>query len=301
MWWNRWDGELVRDLDADRRIMPFVMRGRNESIALFDLTLDVSRTEKFLEEFNREHPGAHATLFHVVLWGLGRVFEEYPHLNRFVAGGRIYQRRDVWFSFAAKQEMVESAPLVTVKRRLDPGTTFPELVASLHRDVDSARSSAKTSLDRELDLLLKLPSSLLRLAVALVRLADGLGLLPRALVEPDPMFTSAWVANLGSLKMDAVFHHLYEYGNAAVFCAIGRIAEEPVVRHGRVVVGRVAHLRVSYDERIDDGMYAGHAAQLLAQLVEDPAANGCVVPAQAPGGGSAEFALDGAGAGRHRH
>lgn len=275
MWWNRWDGDLVRDLDADRRIMPYIMRGRNESIALFESTVDVTRTEEFLWEFNRQHPGAHATPFHVVVWALGKVFQEYPHLDRFVAGGRIYQRRETTFSFAAKQAMEESAPLVTVKRRIDPDASFAELVTALHDEVDGARSPATTSLDRELDLLLRLPGSLLRLAVGIVRLADRLGVLPRSFVDPDPMFASAWLANLGSLHMDPVFHHLYEYGNAAVFCTIGRIVEEPVVRDGTVAVGRVMHLRFSYDERIDDGMYAGHAAERLRQLIEDPAAHGC--------------------------
>ncbi|HKH87564.1 MAG TPA: hypothetical protein VKA05_02020, partial [Acidimicrobiales bacterium] len=51
------------------------------------------------------------------------------------------------------------------------------------------------------------------------------------------------------------------------------------VRHGKVAVGRVAHLRCSYDERIDDGMYAGSAAKLLKRLVEDPLANGCELSA----------------------
>jgi pyruvate/2-oxoglutarate dehydrogenase complex dihydrolipoamide acyltransferase (E2) component len=89
------------------------------------------------------------------------------------------------------------------------------------------------------------------------------------------MFTTAWVANLGSLKMDSVFHHLYEYGNAGFFCTIGQVVEEPAVRAGEVVPARLAHLRFSYDERIDDGMYAGSALRLLKRYVEDPLASGC--------------------------
>ena len=275
MWWNRCDGDVVRDLDPDRRIMPYLMRGRNESITLFESALDVTRTESFLDAFNRRHPDTHATLFHVVMWALGRTLDEYRHLNRFVAGGRIYQRRGIWISFAAKQELVEDAPLVTVKKRVDPDQPFPELVADVHREVDAARSPVRTSVDRELDVLLRLPGSGLRAAVALVRFADRFGVLPRTFIEPDPMFASAWVANLGSLRMDPVFHHLYEYGSASVFCTIGQTTEEPVVRNGKVVPGRVARLRFSYDERIDDGMYAGHAERMMRRLVEDPEENGC--------------------------
>jgi len=275
MWWNRCDGDLVRGLDPGRRIMPYIMRGRNESIAFFESAVDVTRTEEFLDECNRGRTDDRATLFHVVLWALARTLDEFPHLNRFVAGGRMYQRRGIWISFAAKQELVEDAPLVTVKKAFDPNQPFPELVDDVHREVDAARSPARTSVDKELSILLRLPGSGLRAAVATVRVADRLGLLPRAFIDPDPMFTSVWVANLGSLKMDPVFHHLYEYGNAGAFCTVGQATEEPVVRDGNVVTGRVARLRFSYDERIDDGMYAGHAERLLRRLVEDPLANGC--------------------------
>ena len=275
MWWNRHDGDLVQGLDPDRRIMPYLMRSRNESIAYFESRVDVARTEAFLREFNCQHPGSPATLFHVVLWSLVRTLHQFPHLNRFVAGGRIYARRGIWISFAAKRELVEAAPLVTVKKRFDPDQPFADLVAEVHREVSAARSPATTSVDKELAVLLHLPGFSLRAAVALVRLADRFGLLPRVFIDPDPMFASVWVANLGSLKMDPVFHHLYEYGNTAVFCTIGQITEEPVVRDSKVVPRRIARLRFSYDERIDDGMYAGHAERLMRGLIEDPVGNGC--------------------------
>ena len=30
-WWNRPDGDLVKDLPFNRRVMPYIMKGRNES------------------------------------------------------------------------------------------------------------------------------------------------------------------------------------------------------------------------------------------------------------------------------
>jgi len=282
MWWKRCDGELVRVDDADRRIMPYLMRGRNESITYLDLVSDVSATERFLEDFSRENPGIHATLFHVVMWALGRTLAERPHLNRFVSGGRHYDRKGIFISFAAKQQMSDDAPLVVVKHRVDPDQPFYELVPALNTEIAQARSPGVTTVDRELAVLLHLPGSALRLVLALERLLDRLGMLPASFVDPDPMFTSAWVANLGSLKMESVFHHLYEYGNAGLFCTIGRLEEEPAVHDGQVVAARVAHLRCSYDERIDDGMYAGAAASLLKAMVEDPLAHGCELAPPSP-------------------
>lgn len=282
MWWKRCDGELVHSSDADRRIMPYLMRGRNESITYLDAVIDVTGSDAMLAEFRRLNPDVHATFFHVVMWALGKTIAERPHLNRFVAGGRHYDRNGIFISFAAKQEMNEDAPLVVVKHRVDPSQPFYAMVADLNAEIEQARSPGMTTVDRELSVLLRLPGSCLRAVLAIERFADRLGLLPASFVDPDPMFTSAWVANLGSLKMDPVFHHLYEYGNAGMFCTIGQTVEEPVVRHGKVVTGHVVHLRCSYDERIDDGMYAGSAAKLMNRLLEDPLGNGCEVSPAAP-------------------
>ena len=39
------------------------------------------------------------------------------------------------------------------------------------------------------------------------------------------------VANLGSIDMDAPFHHLYEWGNIPLFCAVGRASDGKLVAY----------------------------------------------------------------------
>ena len=106
--------------------------------------------------------------------------------------------------------------------------------------------------------------------VSLVRKADDWGLLPRFLLDTDPLHGSMFIANLGSLKMDAAYHHLYEWGTIPIFCVIGQIREVPVVVDGEVVVGRRAVLRFTYDERVEDGLYAQRSLEQMRLLVEDP-------------------------------
>ena len=69
---------------------------------------------------------------------------------------------------------------------------------------------------------LMLPSILLRIGLWAIRWLDSVNLLPYAFTRPDPMYASLFVANLGSVKLESAFHHLYEYGNIPVFAAIGR-------------------------------------------------------------------------------
>jgi pyruvate/2-oxoglutarate dehydrogenase complex dihydrolipoamide acyltransferase (E2) component len=100
--------------------------------------------------------------------------------------------------------------------------------------------------------------------------ANALNLLPRAFIDGDPFFASAFVSNLGSVGLDAAFHHLYEYGTIPIFCALGRIHDDVVVDDGRPSVARVATVRFTYDERVEDGLYAGHALDDFRRLLEHP-------------------------------
>ncbi|MFW5920665.1 MAG: 2-oxo acid dehydrogenase subunit E2 [Polyangiales bacterium] len=272
---RRPDATLAEDVPSYRRIMPFLMRGRNESVVYFDQHIRVERAERFLERFNEAHPRTPASIFHLVLRGIARALHQRPRLNRFVAGGRLWQRDGIWISFSAKKRMGDDdAPLVVLKRRFDPSESFERMTTDIHARLHEGRSHRKSRTDKELGAVLRLPPAGLRGVLALERAADALGLLPRSYIDGDPMFASAFVANLGSLKMDAGYHHLYEYGNIPAFCVIGQVAETPVVEAGRVVAGRTVSLRYSYDERVEDGLYAQRGLELVRRMVEDPEGHG---------------------------
>ena len=185
----------------------------------------------------------------MLLWALGHTFDRHPRINRFVAGGRIYQRDGVWISFTAKTEMTEEGTLLEVKHRFDPQQPFADLVRELHDDVARARGGAEGLADRELDLFLHLPPSLRRAAVRLAGAANAQNLLPRAFIAGDPFFASAFVTNLGSVGLESAYHHLYEYGTIPLFCTLGAIHDEVVVQDGQPLVARVASAKFSFDEQ----------------------------------------------------
>ena len=235
-----------------RRMMLFLMRGRNESAVYFEQTLDLAKTQPWLTAKG-------VTLFPLILHALASVLHERERLNRFTIGHRTYQRNGVYFSFAAKKAMSDDAPLATVKRRFDKGESFDALVASLTGDISEARSDKPSHIDKELAVLLKLPAFLLTLLIGLLKRLYAWGLAPRSLVDTDPMYTSAFIANLGSIGLDAAYHHLYEHGNCPLFMTIGRVEDNSVT------------LKFTYDERVEDGLYAAKTLKLLAERIENPA------------------------------
>jgi pyruvate/2-oxoglutarate dehydrogenase complex dihydrolipoamide acyltransferase (E2) component len=250
--------------------MPALMHGRNESAVYFDLRVDVEATEHFLAASRHAHEELRPTVFHVVLWALARTFDRHPRLNRFVAGGRLYQRDGIWFTFTAKTALTETGTLLEIKHRFDPTQPFIELVRDLQDAVGRARGGEQGLADRELDVFVRMPPSLRRGVVRLASAANSMNLLPRSFIVGDPFFASAFVTNLGSVGLDAAFHHLYEYGTIPLFCTLGVIHDDVVVRDGAPVVAPIVSVKFAFDERVEDGLYAAHALDDFRRLVEHP-------------------------------
>ena len=155
-----------------------------------------------------------------VLWAMAHMFDRHPNLNRFVAGGRLYQRDGIWISFTAKTAFergrarssrsstgsirASASPTSSVnsrKRPHGPGRAHTVLLTG-------SSSCSCTCRRRRAGASSASPS-----------LANAWRLLPRAFVDGDPFFASAFVTNLGSVGLDAAYHHLYEYGTIPIFCA----------------------------------------------------------------------------------
>ena len=260
---KRADGRVMNDAPAYRQIMPYIMRGRNESAVLLEQTIDVSTTLRFVDGFEQD---PQPKVFDVLMWSAVQTLSHFPKLNRFVAGGRLYQRDGISLSYSAKKEMAEAAPVIVLKRRFDPDESFSEMVRATRAQLAGGRTSERSYTDSELDLALKLKGLPLRMLLGLERVGDAFGLLPRSYVENDPLFASAFVANLGSLGLDAAYHHLYEYGTISMFCTMGRVRD--------VDGAPKLTLKYSYDERVEDGFYAHQAIEYLRDLIEDPRSGG---------------------------
>jgi hypothetical protein len=276
-WWRRADGDLVKDGTDIRRMMPYVMRTRNDSVVYFEQRIDVRAAERFVRAFNQAHPETRATLFHVVMWAARGGLAEFPGLNRFVAGGRLYQRKGIWISYSAKQRMKKGAPLIVLKREFEPDESFAAMVASMGSQLQSAKfGGEKSSVDGEMGIILALPGFLRRLVMVVYRALEANGMFPQFFVDNDPLYASVFLTDLGSLGMDPAYHHLYEYGTIGIFGAIGRARMELVgdPNTGRMERQRIATVRWSFDERVEDGLYAGYGLKHVKRLIEDPVKGG---------------------------
>ncbi|NQV30971.1 MAG: 2-oxo acid dehydrogenase subunit E2 [Candidatus Marinimicrobia bacterium] len=268
-WW-RPDGTYVKNLKNTRKIMPFLMHGRAESTVYYEQHLEVEKAWNFVEEFH-QRTGLKASILHFIIWRSAQVLEHRPGLNRFVAGRRIYQRDGIWVSFSMKKEMTDEAPLVVVKKKIDPSWSFEETVRQIQGGIIKGREGSKSVSDKEMDLVFLLPNFMVSFFTRLLQVLNHYGLLPGSMIRADELYGSIFIANLGSIGLQPAYHHLYEYGDIPIFMALG--TNEPRMAldsRGRPAVKDMMTIRYSFDERINDGFYSIKALEILKNLVENP-------------------------------
>ena len=204
MYWNRNDGTLVPGLPLNRRAMPYIMRTRPESAFYFQYDVQLTKTDDFLSSFNDMHPDTPADVLHVALYALRDVYVRYPTLNRFVAGGRIYDRNGISFTYSSRHAPLSGAPAVTIKRFFEPDETFAEMVEGMHEDLHNAEPHP-TGLFRVAERLMTSPGMARRVAFRAIHAGNALGVLParvhrcrpavheRVLHRPDRHRPPPWV------------------------------------------------------------------------------------------------------------
>jgi len=260
----RADARRVEGLSRIRRFMPYISPRRNDSLVYYTSEIEVEPALVFLEEQNKQRPDDHRiTLFHLYLKALANAFHRRPGINRFVAGGKLWQRDGVWITYSAKQEFLDGSPLLTIKRRFEHDERLTRMVDSFREELVARRRGKLSTADKEMKLALNVPGFLIRWGIKLISLANDLGIMPRKMIENDPLFSSVFVANLGSVGLDAGYHHVWEYGTCSIFAVVGHVHTS---REGK----RVIEVKYTFDERVEDGLYAARTLEGIKQALETP-------------------------------
>ena len=172
---GRSDGTLITNIGVLRRMLPTIMPSRNGSIVYYEQQLDLTQTLPWLDA---REPSI--TLYQLAIAGLVRVWSERPQLNRFTAGGKLYQRNEIAFSISVKKSLDENAPLTSIKAVFDPNDTIEDTCNKVDALIALGKDREReTESEKEMRLVTKLPDWVMRWLVRLQRFFDWYGLLPR--------------------------------------------------------------------------------------------------------------------------
>jgi len=274
---DRHDGFLVRNLDPMGKLEPYIMRTKSDSFVLFEDRIDITHTQDFLHEMRKaEIPGL--TLYHIIFAAIVRTYSQVPELNRFVQHGKLYSRNELKGAMVIMKGMQRDSERTTITPRFELDATLKEVVAGIEAlagSIDKTKKVAEDENKNDLDkleiVLGMIPGFLLRCVFSLLKFLDRYGLIPKFLTDLSPFHTSFFITNMGSIGMQPVYHHIYEFGTLSIFGAIG--SKETVYeldRHGNPQRKTYLNLKFVVDERICDGFLFAVGFKHIKSCISKP-------------------------------
>ena len=269
---DRSDGWRVVSADPFFAVVPHIMNMRCDAQVYFDQVVEIGELERFIRNLRRTTGMTELSLMHVVLAACVRMFAQYPCVNRFVCGRRIYARNEIVFCFTIKKDMTLDAPEAIVKVVFDPTDTLQEVYDKISGAVTANKGSdAQNDTDAFANLLSYCPNWLVRAVVGAANFLDHCGILPSAVRAFSPFHCSMFLTDIGSTGIGSVYHHLYNFGTCSIFCALGKKGR--VLKQnddGQIVYTKTVNLRFTVDERVTDGFYYAYTFREFLKLLRKP-------------------------------
>ena len=266
MFYKRKDAKLIdKEIPVYNRMIPYLMKGRNDSMITLSESLIMTETLKFTSE-------SKYTYFEIIIASVMKIMAEYPKMNCFIMDGHYYQRNEISCSFVIKTRLDIDSPERNVTIRCNASDDLPSISEKIRDAVEKSKYSDDDEQEKAMSILFSFPSFIAKLVTSFLFKFDKLGLLPLSVTDFDSMHSSVFLANLGSIGItNAPAHHLFEWGTCSLFITSGKIKKDQVVsRTGEVSIKEVLSVCFSIDERIADGLYFSKVIKLFKKLVENP-------------------------------
>ena len=268
-WGDRKDGTLLRKIDSMHYIMPLMYPNRCDNEACMNFTIDLTNATEYLRKKNEGAPAYKYNLFQLVLAANLKTIALRPKMNYFIANGNMYERNELTAAFTVKKIFSDHGGEALARIKASGSDTIDTIHDEIYRQISFCRSDEKDQSTASMDLIQKLPGKHLIGSVA--RWLDRHGRMPASIIATDPYYCSVVLTNLGSLKLDAGYHHMTNWGTNSVFCVIGMIKKRPFYdEEGAVTMRESVNISMTIDERIADGYYYAKTLRLMQHLLENP-------------------------------
>lgn len=265
----RTDGRKLKTIGPFFRVIPHVMKDRTDSHVYYTQDLPIKTLDEYIAK--KEQEGIRMSYMNIIYAALVRLLAEKPALNRFVIDGRTYARHGITISLAIKKEMTEEIEETTLKLPFTGAENIFEIKEKLDSAIEQNKDlSAENSTDKLAKLLSLVPNWLFKFIVNMLMFLDKHGMMPKAVIDASPFHTSAFLTNVGSLGIDAIYHHIYNFGTTGVFLAMGKKKKSYVYEDDNIVQEKTISLAWVADERICDGFYYANALKSFYKYMRKP-------------------------------
>lgn len=272
MFGKRADGKKVKDLQIIEKAISYFMPMRIDAVNLYEQAINVENIDKFILD-EKKNSSVHYSYTELLIAACVRMLYLRPKTNRFINNCVMYQRKYISISIAVKKNLTDDGEEMTLKMFFNGRESLPEIKKIIDDEIEkNVKAEANTHKTTKVaGLLCKLPNWMFKFAMAILKFGDKHNMLPRKLIDASPFHTSVFVADLRSIKLDALYHHLYNFGNTTIFGTMGKIFYAPVAsRDKEIKVEKQMMLKFSLDERVCDGLYYSNSLKILMNLLANP-------------------------------
>lgn len=268
---DRKDGRRLRTIDPMSVVSPYIMTTRSGSQNILQDSFDTEECEVYLAE-KKQNGYKGMSLMHIIIASYIRTVSQYPAINRYIAGQRVFARDKIVVSLVIKREMKLESPDTVIKIEFDPADTLIDVYNKFNEAIESYRNNPGGSFDKLAKALNFFPGLFLKFTIGTLRFMDYFGLLPYSIQKLSPFHSSLFITSMGSLGIPAVCHHLYDFGNLPVFIAFGAKKKVNLLNdNGEVEQHGFVDTTFVLDERICDGYYFATAYKYLRRFFKNPA------------------------------
>ena len=254
MFGKRSDGRKLKNIPTFFRVIPSIMLDRADSQVYFKQDIILRDIDSYIDRKAAE--GIKFSYMNIIYAAIVRIIAERPYLNRFAMNGSLYARNKIWVSLVIKKNFADEGTETSIKLPFDGTENIFEikekLDAAIEKNKDNATSNNTDNLAGTLSIV---PNGLIRRVVKFLMFLDRHNIMPKSVIAASPFHTSVFLTNVGSLGIDSIYHHLYNFGTTSMFFAMGKKKKSYVYEDDEIHEEKCITIAFVGDERICDGYY----------------------------------------------
>ena len=267
---DRYDGYKIKSDDFESSIAPQINKERCESQLFFDTEIDLTKVNSLIRQ--KRNQGIEMHLLDYILAATIRVISQYPKINRFVAGRRLYARNTICLALVIKKALNFAAHRTFVKLNFKPEATLNDVNTIFHDMITQNKGfETENEMDRFVKLLNHLPRLLYSAVINFMSWLDFHGKMPKFIERLCPFHSSVIITNMGSVGAGPIYHNICNWGTNSIFVAVGtKKKRDEIDNHGKSIEKKIIKLRITVDHRIADSSYISESINYFSDLFKNP-------------------------------
>ncbi len=269
MFGHRSDGKAIKNINPFFKVIPNIMMKRSDSQVFFKQNISLKGMDEYINKKSSE--GIKVSYMEIFFAAIVRTIYERPSLNRFAINGVLYQRNKISISIAIKKNLNDDGQETTVKLEFDGTENIFEVKEKLNSLIkNNKKMETENNTDSFAKLLNKMSYGSVRRIVKFLKFLDKHGILPKKIIDLSPFHTSTFVTNVGSIGIDSIYHHLYDFGTTSMFFSIGKKKKSYIYNEDEIEQDKCITVAFVGDERICDGYYYASSFKTLNKYLKKP-------------------------------